>query len=148
MSNTLCNVVEQHDKVSGAKLGLIFKRQLHFLESIPIWPPAFFFALLSCLRKIGPEIRAHNLSCQLQFFGAFTKGQKSDSFSVNRNEKHSGIFFLEYFTQWNIIPIVSIKAHHFSQPRKTVGNEILTSWQKGSSKLLWDSCLYLCRPPH
>ena len=38
--------------------------------------------------------------------------------------------------------------HHKAAERKTVGNEILTTWQKGSSKLLWDSCLYLCRPPH
>ena len=96
MSNTLYNEVEQHDKVSGAKLGLIFKRQLNLPESIPIWhvPSSLHYFTL---RKIGPEIRAHNLSCQLQFFGAFTKGESRILFRSIVGQQRIGIFAVLLF---------------------------------------------------
>lgn len=137
-----------------------------------------FFSLPSLhyftLRKIGPEIRAHNLSCQLQFFGAFTKGESRILFRSIVGQQRIGIFavllflyvgfsnsfvlqFCSCIQQWIITlqsPIVSIKRIIFAAERKTVGNEILTTRQKGSSKLLWDSffpsLVYTfaeCRPP-
>ena len=107
-------------------------------------------------------------------FWAFTKGESRILFRSIVGQQRTGIFavllflyvgfsnsfvlqFCSCIQQWIITlqsPIVSIKRIIFAAERKTVGNEILTTRQKGSSKLLWDSffppLVYTfaeCRPP-
>ena len=109
------------------------------------------------LRKIGPEIRAHYLSCQLQFFGAFTKQKERthgsltlvNSWPENAINRSGRIFFqfcsfstleqklysFEHNGSFNRLqsPIVSKKGIFHEKRWET---RYLRAWQKGSSKMV------------
>ena len=133
-----------------------------------------FFALLYSEKNWAGNSGSQFILPTAVFWGICTKGESRILFRSIVGQQRTGIFavllflyvgfsnsfvlqFCSCIQQWIITlqsPIVSIKRIIFAAERKTVGNEILTTRQKGSSKLLWDSffpsLVYTfaeCRPP-